>query len=156
MTNHETLDTDLSFKDRLIATTNSNDLVEVFANHRHLYKAIDSQFITAAFLVQESPITNILKEPDLKLNLRYVSSFKEWEFELYQDQDRRHRKWFDENGQLEFQEYWLNGQLHRKDGPALEHFDETGQPYIKEWWFNGRQLSEEDWLKTVQINQAWK
>ena len=72
MTNHETLDKELSFKDRLIAATNLNDLVEVFANHHHAYKVIDPQFITASFLAQESPITNILREPDLKLNLKYV------------------------------------------------------------------------------------
>ena len=66
MTNRETLDKDLSFKDLLMATTNLNDLVEVFANHHHLYKVIDPQFITVSFLAQESPIANILKEPDLK------------------------------------------------------------------------------------------
>ena len=153
MTNHETLDTDLSFKDRLIAVTNLNDLVEVFANHHYAYKVIDPQFITASFLVQESPITNILREPDLKLYLRYVSDYKEWEFELYQDQDLRHRKWFYENGQLDFQSWYLNGQRHRVNGPAKELFYEnSGQLVCQEWWLNGRQLSEEDWLKAVQSN----
>ena len=138
MPNHETLDTELSFKDRLIATTNLNDLVEVFADHHHLYKVIDPQFITVSFLAQESPITNILREPDLKLNLKYLENSKKWEFELYQDQDRRHRKWFYENGQLSSQEYWLNGQLHRKDGPAFEKFYENGQPKYQAWYFNGQ------------------
>ena len=133
MTNHETLDTDLSFKDRLMVATNLNDLVEVFADHHHAYKVIDPQFITALFLAQESPITNILKEPDLKLNLRYVSSFKEWKFELYQDQDLRHRRWFYENGQLKSQSWWLNGQMHRVNGPAFEEFNENGQVKYQEW-----------------------
>ena len=125
MTSHETLDTDLSFKDRLIAVTNLNDLVEVFADHHHAYKVIDPQFITASFLVQESPITNILKEPDLKLNLKYVEEWEDWEFEFYQGQDLRHRKRFNKNGQLEFQEWWLNGQRHRVNGPAFELFYEN-------------------------------
>ena len=110
MTNHETLNKELSFKDRLIATTNLNDLVEVFANHHYAYKVIDPQFITASFLVQESPITNILKESALQLYLEYMEHFKLGQFELYQDQDRRHRKQFYENGQLRSQSWWLNGQ----------------------------------------------
>ena len=57
MTNHETLDKELSFKDRLIAATNLDNLIEVFANHHHLYKVIDPQFITVSFLAKESPIT---------------------------------------------------------------------------------------------------
>ena len=150
MTNYETLP-DLSFKDRLITATNLNDLVEVFANH-HAYMAIDPKLITASFLAQESPITNILKEPDLKLNLKYVKDCKEWQFELYQDQDLRHRKWFYENGQLSFQEWCLNNQLHRKDGPAFELFDENDQPVYQEWYLDGQQLSKKDWLKAVQNN----
>ena len=182
MTNHETLDMKLSFKDRLIATTNLNDLVEVFADHHHAYKVIDPQFITASFLVQESPITNILREPDLKLNLKYVEDCKEWEFELYRDQVLRHRKRFYENGQLLSQEYWLNdqrhrqdqvlrhrkrfyengqpkyqewrlnGQLHRVNGPAFELFGENGHLRQQSWYLDGQRLSEEDWLKAVQSN----
>ena len=180
MTNHETLDKELSFKDRLIATTNLNDLVEVFANHHHAYKVIDPQFITASFLAQELPITNILKEPGLELHLKYFENLKQWQFELYQDQDRRHRKWFYENGQVKYQTWWFNGQMHRQNGPAFEEFDENGQVKYQEWrlngqrhrvngpafeefdvdgqlvcqkwWLNGRQLSEEDWLKAVQNN----
>ena len=152
MTNHETLDTDLSFKDRLMVATNLNDLVEVFADHHHAYKVIDPQFITASFLAQESPITNILKEPDLKLDLKYVKDCKEWRFELYQDQGLSHHKWFYENGQLSFQEWCLNNQLHRKDGPAFEEFDENGQLVCQGWYLNGRQLSKRELLKAVQSN----
>ena len=152
MTSHETLDKDLSFKDRLIATANLNALVEVFADHHHAYKVIDPQFITASFLAQESPITNILKEPGLKLNLKYFSTWKKWEFELYQDQDRRHCKWFYENGQVSLQSWYLNGQRHRVNGPAFEKFNENGQLVCQRWYLNGRLLSEENWLKAVQSN----
>ena len=154
MTNHETLDMKFSFKDRLIAATNLNDLVEVFANHHHDYKVIDPQFITASFLVQESPITNILKEPDLKLNLKYVEDWEKWRFELYQDQDLRHRKWFYENGQLKFQSWFLNGQIHRVNGPAFEEFDENGQLVHQEWHLDGRRLSKEKWLKRTGNNSS--
>ena len=155
MTNHETLDKELSFKDRLIATTNLDNLIEVFADHHHAYKVIDPQFITVSFLAKESPITNILKEPDLKLHLRYFSDYKEWEFELYQDQDLRHRKWFYENGQLDFQAWWLNGQRHRQNGPAKELFYENnGQLEFQEYWLNGQRLSKEDWLKRTGNNSS--
>ena len=150
MTNHETLDKELSFKDRLMVATNLNDLVEVFANHHHAYKVIDPQFITASFLVQESPITNILKEPDLKLNLKYFSAYKKWEFELYQDQDLRHCKWFYENGQVNLQSWYLNGQRHRVNGPAFECFYKNGQLSSQSWYLDGQLLSKEDWLKVVQ------
>ena len=29
--------------------------------------------------------------------------------------------------------WWLNGKLHREDGPAIEYADGT-----KEWWLNGK------------------
>ena len=35
-------------------------------------------------------------------------------------------------------EWWLNGKLHREDGPAYESYDGT-----KEWWLNGK-LHRED------------
>jgi hypothetical protein len=39
--------------------------------------------------------------------------------------------------------YWyLNDKLHREDGPAIELSDGT-----KSWWLNGINYSEEDWKK---------
>lgn len=35
--------------------------------------------------------------------------------------------------------WWLNGKLHREDGPAVERADGT-----KKWWLNGEQVTEED------------
>ena len=150
MVSHETL-RDLSFKDQLIAATNLNDLVEVFANY-YSYRVIDPQLMTASFLAQESPITNILKEPDLELRLQYFSGYKEWLFELYQNQDLRHRKWFYEDGQLKIQVWRLNGQRHRQNGPAFEWFYDNGQLASQEWYLDGQQLSEKNWLKAVQNN----
>jgi hypothetical protein len=34
-------------------------------------------------------------------------------------------------------EWWLNGELHREDGPAIER--PNGSNY---WWLNGEQLTE--------------
>jgi hypothetical protein len=35
--------------------------------------------------------------------------------------------------------WWLNGELHREDGPAVE-FADGG----KEWWLNDKRLTEEE------------
>lgn len=35
--------------------------------------------------------------------------------------------------------WWLNGKLHREDGPAYE-----GKNGIKEWWLNGVEVTEKD------------
>ena len=42
--------------------------------------------------------------------------------------------------------WWLNGKLHREDGPAAEYPDGS-----KEWWLNGKKYTEEEWmLRTLQ------
>ena len=40
--------------------------------------------------------------------------------------------------------WFLNGKLHREDGPAEEWADGT-----KEWYLNDRLLTEEQWKKKV-------
>ena len=43
--------------------------------------------------------------------------------------------------------WYLNGQLHREDGPAIELADGT-----KKWWLNGQQLTKEEWEKRTQYH----
>jgi len=38
--------------------------------------------------------------------------------------------------------WWLNGQYHREDGPAVE----CANGY-KEWWLNGKYLTEKEFIK---------
>jgi hypothetical protein len=54
--------------------------------------------------------------------------------------------------------WWLNGQLHREDGPAVEYSNGD-----KEWWLNGEDLTEEEFnermtptveMTMAQINEA--
>ena len=35
--------------------------------------------------------------------------------------------------------WWLNGKLHREDGPAIEWADGD-----KSWWLNGKEVTEEE------------
>jgi hypothetical protein len=39
----------------------------------------------------------------------------------------------------------LNGKLHREDGPAVEYSNRT-----KSWWLNDINFSEEEWKKKLQ------
>jgi len=39
--------------------------------------------------------------------------------------------------------WWINGQLHREDGPAIEYADGN-----KEWFLNGEELTEEEFNRT--------
>ena len=42
--------------------------------------------------------------------------------------------------------YWyLNGKLHREDGPACESANGT-----KYWFLNGKELTEQEFLKAIQ------
>ena len=38
--------------------------------------------------------------------------------------------------------WWLNGKLHREDGPAYE-----GDDGYKQWWLNGKWMAEEEHKK---------
>jgi hypothetical protein len=67
--------------------------------------------------------------------------------------------------------WWLNGKLHREDGPAVEVRDIYKVWYIngkrhrtdgpayeshdgrKEWWINGIQLTEQEWKYQVHIDK---
>lgn len=48
----------------------------------------------------------------------------------------------------DFKSWWINGKRHRLDGPAVIITDRPN-----EWWINGRQYDEEDFLiKIIQLN----
>jgi hypothetical protein len=45
--------------------------------------------------------------------------------------------------------YWyLNGKLHRTDGPAIERSNGT-----KSWWLNGKKYSFSYWCKELKISK---
>ena len=47
-------------------------------------------------------------------------------------------------------EWWFNGQPHRENGPANEKTNG-----YKEWWLNGKQYSYEEWLKIIPNNLVY-
>ena len=46
-------------------------------------------------------------------------------------------------------EYWVNGSLHRTDGPAIETKNE--HHYNNEYWLCGKEYSYEDWLRLRKL-----
>ena len=45
-------------------------------------------------------------------------------------------------------EWWLNGQRHREDGPAREFADGA-----KSWYLNGEELTEKEFNKSTQVQE---
>ena len=43
--------------------------------------------------------------------------------------------------------WWLNGKIHREDGPAVEYSDGT-----KKWWLHGSCYSEEEFNDIITID----
>ena len=58
-------------------------------------------------------------------------SYKTYEVRVY---DNRAKYWY------------LNGKLHREDGPAAEFANGT-----KLWYLNGENLSEQEWKERVNV-----
>jgi hypothetical protein len=48
------------------------------------------------------------------------------------------------NIQMEINYWYLNGELHREDGPAIERANGT-----KAWYLNGKQLTEEEFNRKM-------
>ena len=44
--------------------------------------------------------------------------------------------------------WYLNNKLHREDGPALERADGA-----KEWWLNGIEYTEDEFNKRTQVKE---
>mgnify|MGYP000873933579 CR=1 FL=1 len=53
------------------------------------------------------------------------------------------RSWY-KNGQIHSKVYWINGKLHNTEGPAFRSWDENGQISYEEYWINGEKLSKEE------------
>ena len=68
-------------------------------------------------------------------------------------------------------EWYLNGKLHREDGPAIEYSDGGKEWYLngkrhredgpaiewyygdKEWWINGKELTEQEFNNRTQTKE---
>ena len=56
-----------------------------------------------------------------------------------------------ENGQLESEQYWLNGERHNEAGPAYRSWHESGENMSEQYWLNDSLLSKNEWLQQVNL-----
>ena len=59
-----------------------------------------------------------------------------------------YRTWY-ENGELECEEWWLDGNRHRTDGPAYRPWYENGQPRSEGWYLDGKEYTKENYWKKM-------
>ncbi|HHY79804.1 MAG TPA: hypothetical protein GX516_05515 [Thermoanaerobacter sp.] len=50
------------------------------------------------------------------------------------------------------EEWWTNNKRHRKDGPAFIEYDENGEIEYKKYYINGNEVSEEEFVKYVRVD----
>jgi antitoxin component YwqK of YwqJK toxin-antitoxin module len=60
---------------------------------------------------------------------------------------------YHENGNLWYQEWRLNGKLHKEEGPAFIRYHENGNVKLKEWWLTGKELSKKDFTSLDMIRK---
>ena len=68
--------------------------------------------------------------------------------ELHNPNGPASRTWY-ENGEIKCEEYWLNGKLHDPNGPAYRSWYENGQIRCEEYWLNGVEFAKSEWEKKV-------
>ena len=65
-------------------------------------------------------------------------------YEEYWVNDKKHRLGepsfirYYENGNIHYEEYWVNGKKHRLDGPAIIEYFENGNIHYEQYWVNGK------------------
>ena len=58
-------------------------------------------------------------------------------------------KGFYDNGELMWEEWFLDGKRHNEEGPAIICYKRDGSVEWEEWWLNGVEYSEEEWRDLV-------
>lgn len=56
---------------------------------------------------------------------------------------------YSKNGLKTYEEWRIDGFLHRLDGPAIRKIEPSGNTYL-EFWLHGKQYFFEDWLEMVK------
>jgi hypothetical protein len=64
------------------------------------------------------------------------------------------------NSQKKSEEWKVNGEIHREDGPAIQFWYENGQKWIESWLLNGYLHREDgpvyqEWSKNGQKKDEW-
>ena len=52
--------------------------------------------------------------------------------------------WYHKNGQIEHEHWYFNSQSHRENGPAIIYYYKSGKIKTTEWYINGKKLTKEE------------
>jgi len=70
-------------------------------------------------------------------------------YEEFSKKPKVERKYY-ENGQKYSESWYLDGKLHREDGPAYQRWFENGQKRTESWWLNGKFYLKEEWVEELK------
>jgi len=69
---------------------------------------------------------------------------EQWWFDESEDSEKRHRTdgpaylYWNDDGTLAAEEWFLDGKHHRTDGPAVQRWNDDGTLTAEEWWVDGK------------------
>jgi len=61
---------------------------------------------------------------------------------------------YHKNGQISYEAYFLNGKRHRTDGPAYIGYHENGQVYSEAYWIND-DIATKEQIEEIKFNKAF-
>ena len=80
-------------------------------------------------------------------------------YEEYHINDNLHREdgpayiMYNKNGNVAYEGYWIDGKPHREDGPARIYYYENGDVEYKEYFINGNEITREEWYSRLSTEQ---
>ena len=130
--NQETLPAP-SLKDRLIDTKTLAELTQ---------SLLDSETLPADISLKDhleaKQTISCQLDEDFYVKLECDSEWNHWIFRVYQEERVFYKRDYWHNGNPEERSYYLNGQLHREDGPAFECFYKNDKLRERGYYLNGQ------------------
>jgi antitoxin component YwqK of YwqJK toxin-antitoxin module len=80
--------------------------------------------------------------------------------EFNKEEPKVERNYWD-NGQIKSKKWYLSGELHREDGPAVQYWYKNGQKQFEYWYLNGKKHRDNGpvyqiWYENGQIrSEKW-
>jgi hypothetical protein len=93
------------------------------------------------------------KEP--KVEIEYWDNgqkeSEEWYLngKLHREDGPSYQRWY-KDGQKEYERWRLNDKLHREDGPAIQYWYSNGQKKYENWFLNNKFYSRGEWVEKLK------
>lgn len=88
---------------------------------------------------------------DEKTKIYLITYHKKDNYDIWHREDGPAYQYFYENGQLNFESYWINNVKHREDGPAVVRYNENGSIARKQYYINGKELTEKQFKMKMRL-----